>query len=85
MSSDSGWEALRGWAGSGSSPGQARPLLEFPGEGGLGKAGLSHSSESQQGIHVSVMGPLMGQVAFVEHTQPLSPSLEGRTDRKSVV
>ena len=49
VSSDSGWEALRGWAGSGSSPGQARPLLEFPGEGGLGKAGLSHSSESQQG------------------------------------
>lgn len=25
------------------------------------------------------MGPLMGQVAFVEQTQPLCPSLEGRT------
>lgn len=49
VSGDSGWEALSGWAGGASSPGQARPLLEFPRGGGVGKARLSHSSEMGQG------------------------------------
>ena len=35
-------------------------------------------------VHVCVMGPLMGQVAFVEQTQPLCPSLEGRTISRDV-
>lgn len=49
VSGDSGWEALSGRAGSWGSPGQARPLLGSPEGGGLGMAGLSHSSEMGQG------------------------------------
>lgn len=49
MSGDSGGEALSGRAGSGGSPGQARPLLGSPEGRGLGTAGLSHSSEMGQG------------------------------------
>lgn len=49
VSSDSGWEALSRQAGRGDSPGQARSLLGSLGGGGLGKAGLSHSSEIGQG------------------------------------
>lgn len=49
VSGDSGWEAPSGRAGSGGSPGQARPLLGSPGGRGLGMAGLSHGSEMGQG------------------------------------
>lgn len=49
VSSDSEGEALGRQVSSGDSPGQARPLLGSFGGGGLGKAGLSHSSEMGQG------------------------------------
>lgn len=40
VSSDSGWETV--------GAAQASPWLGFPGGGGLGKSGLSHSSEIGQ-------------------------------------